>query len=413
MQTITRQNLLVITSTFPRWAGDHEPPFVFELARRLTGHFAVTVLAPHAPGAKRQEQMDRIDVYRFRYAPDRFEKLAYAGGIPSRLRQYRWLILLVPVFVLVQLATTYGLVRRLKPTSVHAHWLITGGLIAALVKTFSRVPFRLLVTAHGADVYGLRHPLLLRIKRWVLRQADCVTVVSDALAGAVRAIGIDDKKIVVQGMGTDLKDTFVPLRRPPGPPTLVYAGRLVNKKGVDTLLRASALVLRSVPELHIVIAGHGPDREQLEALSEELNISASVRFSGPYQLSELPQIYASASLAVFPFRASSDGDQDGLGLAVIEAMGCGVPVVGSDIAVLDDLLVPDITALRAPVDDVEAFAQCIRVTLNQPEASLERAAAARELVTGRYDWATVAVAYAGLLDPELKQPVVPRPPEDN
>lgn len=194
---------------------------------------------------------------------------------------------------------------------------------------------------------------------------------------------------------------------------MVYAGRLVNKKGVDTLLRASALVLRSVPELHIVIAGHGPDREQLEALSEELNISASVRFSGPYQLSELPQIYASASLAVFPFRASSDGDQDGLGLAVIEAMGCGVPVVGSDIAVLDDLLVPDITALRAPVDDVEAFAQCIRVTLNQPEASLERAAAARELVTGRYDWATVAVAYAGLLDPELKQPVVPRPPEDN
>ena len=80
---------------------------------------------------------------------------------------------------------------------------------------------------------------------------------------------------------------------------------------------------------------------------------------------------------------------------------------------MNDLLVPDITALRAPVDDVEAFAQCIHVTLNQPDASLERAAAARELVTGRYDWAKVAVTYEGLLDPELKQPVVPQPPADS
>ena len=129
MQIDKRQKLLVITSTFPRWLDDHEPPFVFELARRLTSHFAVTVLAPHAPGARLQEQMDGIDVRRFRYAPDRFEKLAYAGGIPSRLRQNRWLILLVPVFVLLQLRSTYGLARRLKPTTVHAHWLITGGLV--------------------------------------------------------------------------------------------------------------------------------------------------------------------------------------------------------------------------------------------------------------------------------------------
>ena len=71
--------LLVLTSTFPRWHGDHEPAFVFDLARRLTDRFEVTVLAPHAPGALAEEYMDDVRVHRFRYAPERLELLAYEG----------------------------------------------------------------------------------------------------------------------------------------------------------------------------------------------------------------------------------------------------------------------------------------------------------------------------------------------
>jgi glycosyltransferase involved in cell wall biosynthesis len=392
--------MLIITSTFPRWRDDHEPPFVYELARRLTDRFAVTVLAPHAPGSALQEQMDGVEVRRFRYAPDQFEKLAYAGGIPTRLRRHPWLALLVPVFVLMQLLAAYRLVRQLKPVSVHAHWLITGGLIATLIKRLSKIPFRLLVTAHGGDVYGLRHPLAVRLKRWVLAHADHVTVVSEALAGELRELGVDPDKMTIQGMGTDLSNLFVPHDRPHGRPTLVYAGRLVKKKGVDTLLRAGALAHRTVEDLQIIIAGHGPERHDMETLAEQLDVQAITRFSGPYRLTDLPRIYAGASLAAFPFRTAADGDQDGLGLAIVEAMGCGVPVIGSDLAVLDDLLIDGTTALRAPVDDVEAFAAAIMRTLDDPGASRQRAAAARELVASRYDWHQVASRYASLLNPD-------------
>ncbi|RPJ15456.1 MAG: hypothetical protein EHM37_03645, partial [Deltaproteobacteria bacterium] len=61
--------VLVLTSTFPRWEGDVEPPFVYELARRLTDSIVVHVLAPHAPGSKRREILDGVHVHRFRYGP--------------------------------------------------------------------------------------------------------------------------------------------------------------------------------------------------------------------------------------------------------------------------------------------------------------------------------------------------------
>ena len=393
-----KPRLLVLTSTFPRWPDDHEPPFVYDLARHLTDRFAVTVLAPHAPGAKRREMMAGIQVQRFHYAPERLEKLAYAGGIPNRLRAYPWLYALVPLFLLAQTFAAWRLVRRLSPVAVHAHWLIPGGLIGVLLKNFSGRHFNLLVTAHGGDVYGMRGRLSAGLKRWVLRRADTVSVVSTALATALRASGVQPRDLVVQAMGADLSGLFVPQSRIPGPPTLVYAGRLVDKKGVDTLLHAAAIALRSLPDLRVTVAGHGPDLVRLRQFAESHGIAKNVTFSGPYVLAQLPTIYATADLAVFPFRAAPDGDQDGLGLAVIEAMGCEVPVLGSDIGPFDDLLEPGVTGLCAPANNPQAFADRILEAIADPTASRGRAKHARERVVARYDWPVVAARYAELLN---------------
>src|SRR5690606_6282774 len=88
--------LLVLTSTYPRWAGDPEPGFVHELAKRLTDRFRVIVLGPHAPGAKTAEVLDGVEVIRYRYAPERMETLVNDGGIITNLRRSRWKYLLVP-----------------------------------------------------------------------------------------------------------------------------------------------------------------------------------------------------------------------------------------------------------------------------------------------------------------------------
>ena len=64
---MNKKKLLIVTSTFPRWKNDTDPPFVFELAKRLTGAFNITVLTPNYPGALAQETIGDLNVYRFRY----------------------------------------------------------------------------------------------------------------------------------------------------------------------------------------------------------------------------------------------------------------------------------------------------------------------------------------------------------
>ena len=75
------KKILVMASTFPRWANDVNPVFVYELSKRLTSEFDVSVLAPSFPGSKSFEVMDNMKVHRFRYFFKRFEKLAGSGGI--------------------------------------------------------------------------------------------------------------------------------------------------------------------------------------------------------------------------------------------------------------------------------------------------------------------------------------------
>lgn len=396
-----KRPLLVLTSTFPRWPNDHEPPFVYELCRRLTDRFDVTVLAPHAPGAKRREIMDRIQVERFRYAPDRLEKLAYTGGIPARLKRHPWLIMLVPLFVMAQLFVACRLIRGTQPTVVHAHWIVTGGLVARLLRPFARARFRLVLTAHGGDVYGLRHPLLARLKRWVLSDADAITAVSPALADELIALGALSQSITVQAMGTDLRRLFIPAEPRESGPQVIYAGRLVEKKGVDTLIKAFAKARLAVKGLQLQIAGHGPEQEALAKLVSDMGLDSQVHMIGPYRLTDLPGLYANASLAVFPFRVAADGDQDGLGLAIVEAMGCGVPVITTRLPVLAELAEHGVTAITVDTDDVDALATEIIAYFQDPTSAKRLALAARERVLARFDWQVVSARYATILEADL------------
>jgi len=103
-----KPNLLVLTSTFPRWEGDKEPPFVFELSKRLTTHFNVHLLTPHAPNAQLKENIANLEITRFKYFFTRFQTLAYNGGILANLKRNPWLYLLVPLFILGECIALYN-----------------------------------------------------------------------------------------------------------------------------------------------------------------------------------------------------------------------------------------------------------------------------------------------------------------
>jgi glycosyltransferase involved in cell wall biosynthesis len=397
-----RKRLLVLASTFPRWRGDTEPPFVFNLSRDLASYFDVTVLAPHAPGSKTSERIDDVEVRRFRYAwPERLQKLAYGGILPN-LKRNKWLWLEVPFFVAAELFAAWRLIRAEKPDVIHAHWVIPQGIVAGLL-SLSGVP--VMVTAHGGDVYGLQGRVQNAIKRWVINRSSRLTAVSKDLKDAMVVLaGPDMPSIDVISMGIDT-DRFHPDNRDPAlrerldisDKMLLFVGRLAEKKGVRYLLEAMPAIVHRHPNVKLVVVGDGPLRQDLEARTRSQCITPNVTFLGAIPQSELPKYYASADVFVGPSIVADGGDTESFGLVFAEAMASGCPVVASDLGGIQELIRNGDTGLMVPQRDPAAIAAAVGRLLGDEGLHRRLARDALRRVRAEYDQALIARRYGDVL----------------
>ncbi len=397
--TAIRHRLLVLASTYPRWRGDHEPGFVHELNRRLVDSFEVHVVCPHAPGAARQELLDGVIVHRFRYGPDAMETLVQDGGILTNLKHAPWKWVIVPFFFLGLLAATSNQLRQVRPHVIHAHWIVPQGLALALLGVFSKKLPPFLLTSHGGDLFGLRGQLFSLLKRWVLKKASAVTVVSRPMATEAARLGANVDRISVMPMGVDFGSRFslAPgVERIAG--QILFVGRLVEKKGVKYLIQALPSIRQRVPGAHLVIVGSGPELPALTALVTGLGLQDYVTFRGAMSQEELPEFYRRAAVFVAPFVDAASGDREGLGLVSIEAIACGCPVVVGDVPVVADIFLDSEMDMRAISGNPESLAQKVGDFLAAPEAALRRALDVRQRLAGQLSWDIVTMRYSALLE---------------
>lgn len=393
-----KPTLLVLASTYPRWQGDHEPGFVHELTKRMTDRFDVVAVVPSAPGAPSREILDGVEVIRYRYALRRWETLVNDGGITTNLRRHRWKVLLVPTFVLGQAWRAWRVLRTRRVDAVHAHWLIPQGLIAALLRALCRRMPAYMVTSHGADLFALRGSFLNMLKRFVVRRSAATTVVSGVMKEELGRIGINARGVEVQPMGVDLRNRFLPdLSVPRSTDEILFVGRLVEKKGVRHLIDAMPAVITSFPGAHLTIAGFGPEEATLRAQVRQRGLDDQVRFVGAVPQAELPALYRRAAVLVAPFVQAASGDQEGLGLVSIEAIGCGCPVILSDLPATRDVLANSSGFMYVPQGDSSALAKVIQSVLASPGDHRAGAAANRQEAMQKFDWVAVSDRYAGII----------------
>jgi glycosyltransferase involved in cell wall biosynthesis len=389
----SRPKLLILASTFPRWRDDHEPGFVFELAKRLVATFEITVLAPSATGAVSMEVTDGVRVIRYRYAPARLETLVHQGGIVANLKARPWKWLLLPTFFAAQIWSLMRLCRVWQPDVIHAHWIIPQGLSLHIVARLMRRCPPHLITSHGGDLYGLSSRPFRWLKSQVVSRASAVSVVSTAMVEPVATLGLATQKVLVLPMGVDLSDRFVPLDGAIRSRTeILFVGRLVRKKGLDVLIAALPEIRKQVPDVRLTIVGFGPEESALRNLAERSGVSGLITFIGPVKQAHLPPYYQRAAVFVAPFLTDAGGDQEGLPVALMEAIGCLCPVIVGDVAGIGDLLGSDRTARVVP-GDAAALARAVISVLNEPEASNASAVARRLGIVRKVDWHTVASGY--------------------
>jgi glycosyltransferase involved in cell wall biosynthesis len=389
-----RKKILVLTSTFPRWKDDSEPTFIYELCLRMSSDFDIFVLAPHAPFSKTMEIMDSINVVRFKYFFDWGESLAYEGGILAKLRDNRLRYMLIPFFMVCQWIALVRLVLTQKIDVVHAHWLFPQGLVAGAAKQVVPTFPRLVCTSHGTDLNGLKGILFEKIKRFVIRQSDTLTVVSNDMKLTARSLGADARKTLVISMGVDAAEAFAPSTTTIRCNNeLLFVGRLVTQKGVDQIIGAMPEVLSKYPDCKLRIVGQGPDCQRLKALGYSLGLGQHVEFVGSVPNSVLPDYFRKATVLVFP-----SVEAEGFGLVCVEAMACECPVIASDLTALQEVVEHGVTGLTFQSGNCEDLAQQVLLLLSDKPLRSRLGNAGRSFVAANFDWERQAARYIEVLN---------------
>ena len=366
---MNRPKLLVLASTYPAHVGDGTPQFVRDLATVEALSYETTVLVPCVRGGARQEVDGALSVRRFRYFPRRWEDLADGAILENlRSRKSRWAQVL-PLFLAEVLAIRRE-VRASRPDVIHVHWLLPQGLAALIAAP--RVPK--LVTTLGGDVYGLRDPVSRRLFRAVIKNAVTVTAMNEDMRDRLLALGADPATTVVLPMGADvagIRPQAAAAERRRG--RVLFVGRLVEKKGVSVLLEA--LRLLDEPGYDVRVVGDGPLRPQLTRQAAGLPVT----FAGSLGREALSAELGAASIAVFPSVPAASGDQDGLPVAMLEAMSTGCAVLASDLPGLRDAVEDGTSGLLTAPASPEDLAGALARLLHDPDLCdrLGQAAAAR------------------------------------
>lgn len=229
-----------------------------------------------------------------------------------------------------------------------------------------------------------RHP---RVHKWKYTlTCDGVIAASGAVASVLRACGVPDERIAVIEAGVEMPETLPSrdrgrfgLREEHF--VLGHAGAFTREKGQDILLKAFLLLLPKAPEARLLLAGAGP-------LSRDPGIQALIEASGGKaawlgEMEDLGAFYAALDLYVMPSRS------EGWGLAALEAMAYGIPVVASRVGGLERIVEEGVSGWHVPPEDPQALAEAILDARNDRE-SLRRIGERARLRAGRFSSALAA-----------------------
>jgi len=406
-EKIQQRKLLVLTTTFPRWKLDTIPSFVYELSKRLARRFAVSILTPNYPAAETDEIMEGMEVHRFRYFLRKYEKLAGGYGVLPTLKKNKLYYLLIPFFVVAEFFALRNEVKRRRPDVIHAHW-IPQAFIGVLIKKLYGVS--LVVTAHGSDVFGMRGAFSVTLKRFTLKNADKITVVSEALRKEVLMKIDHNLQIEVIPMGVD-STQFHPNKEDPSlrehyaieGPFLLFVGRLSQEKGVRYLIQAMRQITQEFPKAKLLVVGKGMLEGELKQLTKELGLQGNVVFTGAIPNYLLSAYYATADVFVAPSVIAPGGFTEGLGLTIVEAGLSGCVPVASNIGGIPDVIKDGVSGFLVEQRNPRAIFEKVVTLLKDRSLADRMKQEGRCEILQKFDWEIVSARYEEVLNASLSE----------
>ena len=378
--------VLFLTHSFPRRLGDAPGSFVLRLATALRESEGIDtrVVAPGAPGLSDTDLLEDVAVERFRYAPRKYETLAYGGNMATQVQASWGARAAMLGFLGAEFRSAVRARREFEPDVVHAHWWFPNGLVGTWLSRMSHKP--LVTTLHGTDVRLARSVAFSRPAfRHVINHSAAVTAVSRWLANEAQSVISSPAPIVApMPVATEL---FSPGNERQSN-RLLFVGRLNKQKGIEVLLHAFSRIPNG--DLQLDVIGDGDDREAMQALAGALGVGERVHWHGALPQPKLADFYRRATALVVP---SVD---EGLGLVAVEAQLCETPVVAFHSGGLPDIIQHDRTGVLVNEVDAGALAAALVSLLEREDRGASFGAAARLHALATFAPESVARRYADI-----------------
>ena len=381
----------VITSVYPEFKGDPHGIFVHRLMKEISkqGH-EVHVLAPFS-GDKTDYILDGVNVKKFNYFyPKRFQRLCGRSGMIDNIKEGIFVKIQFLSFILFNVVNSS---RKLRDMDVvHVQWPIPNGLGALIVKYFYGTHY--INTIYGEEIYlSKRYHTMFIIKLLVRNASKTVMISSGTLKASLKEHFRKERfEIIPFGVDTEF---FKPIKIEKNSKIfqILSVGYLIERKGFDYLVKALKEVLDSHNEVKLIIVGSGPLETEIKNLIFELELEDNIQIINNIPDNELLEIYNLSDLFVLPSIIDSQGNTEGLGVVLLEAMACKLPVIGSDIGGIPDIIQDNLTGRLVQQKDTEGLSKAIIDLIENEDIRKSMALNGYEMVKRHFSWEQIAKDY--------------------
>jgi len=395
-----------LTTTYVRTSQRGVARFVHDLNKELIPlGVRVKVITPHSKSEKLNEVVDGVKIIRFKYSPENFE--INSSAISDEVSKSR--IGLFKVFLMTWgfFLTSFFECLKEKPDVLHAHWAFPAGYVAHILSKIFRK--KIVVTIHGGELPLLRKFNFLR--KFVINGLNNSSVVianSNYTKKELMSMGVKEKKIIVEKVTPNFlkhsenKKSLVEFRRKfvePDQQIILFFGRLVERKGVEYLIRA--LNEMETKNVHLIIAGDGELFEKLRILTKQLQLDSKVTFFGRATDQELASLQEISDIFVCPSIVDSRGMTEYLGLVIPEAMEAGLPVIATSVGGIVDTVKNEVNGLLVEQKNPKAIANAIEKLVSDDDLKKKMIENSKETVK-EFSPTVIAQSYFNIFQSLLK-----------
>ena len=324
--------------------------------------------------------------------PTGWQRVAYGAGIPTNLKNSRLAKFQLPIFMLAFFLSTISNIRNVD--IIHCHWSVAGliGIIAG--KLFNK---KVVLMVHGAEVFVLgKHPVL----KFVLKHVDCTISNSTFTEKKTHEVyplknsfvippGVDVNRFYPQSRLGNLRhnlniasdDVFV-----------LSIGKFIPRKGFEYLIEAFDHIVhqRRITNIKLRIGGRGPLRAKYESMIDQFLLGDFIEFLEYIKDEDIPSYYSEADIFVLPSIIDERGDTEGLGVVFLEANACGIPVIGSKVGGILDVIEDGVNGFYVQEKNPLDLAEKIIRLSEEKELRTQMGENGRKRVELQFNWETLA-----------------------